>query len=76
MATIADLNTSITDMDDHSLYNLIKGIRLSRRNPIKISKGKSKAKPKKKITMSFDDMMKTMTGDKKAEMIAKLEESL
>lgn len=75
MATIADLNTSITDMDDHSLYNLIKSIRLSRRNPIKIA-SKTKPKGKKKITMSLENMMKTMTEDKKAEMIAKLEESL
>ena len=53
MATIADLRTSISEMDDQEAFDLIKSIRFIRRQPQPKKARRSpaaKRSPKKKLT--------------------------
>ncbi len=61
-------------MEDNELYEHIKAIRYSRRNPIKIAS--KKKKPVKKVNLPMEVMFAGMTEDKKADMIKMMEESL
>jgi hypothetical protein len=69
MATIEDLNKSITEMSDPELLDLLRQIRLNRRAV------KPKAEPKPKQTGS-KQIIKQMTRDSAAELLAMLEGEL
>lgn len=70
MATIDDLNTSITEMSDEELQSRMLDLRKSRRVNKKPTKTKTIAKPKQ---LSIISLMGSMSEEDKAELIRTLE---
>uniref|UniRef100_A0A6M3K8J3 Uncharacterized protein n=1 Tax=viral metagenome TaxID=1070528 RepID=A0A6M3K8J3_9ZZZZ len=79
MATIYNLNKSISDMTLEDVHLLVRSLRESRRVPKpqqKIYSKSTKAKSyKAKKEMSLDQLMNKMSDKMKLELIKKLEES-
>jgi len=73
MATIDDLNTSITEMEHERLTKLFLEIRSSRR--IKKKKPTTTSK-KPKPEMSAEALVSSMSKDQKSKLLAELEEML
>lgn len=71
MATIADLNKSLSDMTEEELIERMREIRRSRRLPKKKAKTKSPSKPKKDIDVGAT--MKSMSPEARAKLIEQLE---
>ena len=78
MATIDNLNKSISDMDADELRELLRKHRLSRRTPkarAKATKTSGLGKQVKK-EVSTDALVEKMTPEKRAALIAELEDEL
>jgi len=72
MATIDDLNKSISDMTTEELHERIREIRLSRRTP----KMKKKTKAKKEKPIDVKKAVDSLSGDLKKKLLEALEGEL
>lgn len=75
MATIKNLNISITSMSEQEMYNLIKERRHERRHPIKSSGKKSKEKKSsgKGSKLSLDQMFSLLTKEQQIKLLEDLD---
>lgn len=74
MATIDDLNTSISEMSQEEATRLLMGIRSNRRTrktAVKTTK-KKKSAPKKKLVFSLEDL----SDEQRLKLIAELEDMI